>query len=116
MLQVTSNPGLLQMLNNKASRVLGRLLLSSLAMNLLPQLMKILNRADCQMSRTVIHLSRHLKREKTMKKTNRFALLAVLGAVLGSALIMGCGGGDTEETTTTNSANGTESTTTTTEE
>ncbi len=51
-----------------------------------------------------------------MKKTNRFALLAVLGAVLGSALIMGCGGGDTEETTTTNSANGTESTTTTTEE
>ncbi len=51
-----------------------------------------------------------------MKKTNRFALLAVLGAVLGSALIMGCGGGAEEETTTTNSANGTESTTTTTEE
>ncbi len=48
-----------------------------------------------------------------MKKTNRFALLAVLGAVLGSALIMGCGGGAEEETTTTNSANGTETTTTT---
>jgi glycerol uptake facilitator-like aquaporin len=47
-----------------------------------------------------------------MKKTNRFALLAVLGAVLGSALIMGCGGGDAEETTT-NSANGTTTTTTT---
>ncbi|HEX8236592.1 MAG TPA: hypothetical protein VF600_11600 [Abditibacteriaceae bacterium] len=45
-----------------------------------------------------------------MKKTNRFAVLAVLGAVLGSALIMGCGGGDAEETTT-NSANGTTTTT-----
>jgi hypothetical protein len=44
-----------------------------------------------------------------MKKTNRFALLAVLGAVLGSALVMGCGGG--EEETTTNSANGTTTTT-----
>jgi hypothetical protein len=31
-----------------------------------------------------------------MRKTNRFALLAVLGAVLGSALIMGCGGGAEE--------------------
>jgi hypothetical protein len=42
---------------------------------------------------------------------NRFAILTVLGAVLGSALVMGCGGGDTE--TTTNSANGTTSQTTT---
>ena len=44
-----------------------------------------------------------------MKKTNRFALLAVLGAVLGSALVMGCGGG--AEETTTNSANETTTTT-----
>jgi hypothetical protein len=37
-----------------------------------------------------------------MRKTNRFALLAVLGAVLGSALIMGCGGGAEEDTAATN--------------
>jgi hypothetical protein len=41
-----------------------------------------------------------------MKKTNRFALLAILGAVLGSALIMGCGGGDTgDDAATNNTAN-----------
>ena len=40
-----------------------------------------------------------------MKKTNRFALLAVLGAVLGSALIMGCGGGAEDDTAATNTAN-----------
>jgi hypothetical protein len=40
-----------------------------------------------------------------MKKTNRFALLAVLGAVLSSALIMGCGGGAEDDTATTNTAN-----------
>ena len=51
-----------------------------------------------------------------MKKTNRFALLAVLGAIVGSTLIMGCGGGDTEESTTTNAANGTSSTTETTKD
>ncbi|HEX8236591.1 MAG TPA: hypothetical protein VF600_11595 [Abditibacteriaceae bacterium] len=36
-----------------------------------------------------------------MKKTNRFALLAILGAVLGSALIMGCGGGGDDAGTDT---------------
>ena len=34
-----------------------------------------------------------------MKKTNRFAMLALVGGVLASALVMGCGGG-TEETGT----------------
>ncbi len=41
-----------------------------------------------------------------MKKTNRFALLAVLGAVLGSALIMGCGGGAEEDTAAANNTTG----------
>jgi outer membrane murein-binding lipoprotein Lpp len=41
-----------------------------------------------------------------MKKTNRFALLAVLGAVLGSALIMGCGGGAEDDTAATNNTAG----------
>ena len=45
-----------------------------------------------------------------MKKTNRFALLAVLGAIIGSAMMVGCGGG-AEEETTTEAANGTTSTT-----
>lgn len=33
-----------------------------------------------------------------MKKTNRFAMLALVGGVLASALVMGCGGGETETT------------------
>lgn len=33
-----------------------------------------------------------------MKLFNRFALLAVLASVFGSALVMGCGGDTTEET------------------
>jgi outer membrane murein-binding lipoprotein Lpp len=39
-----------------------------------------------------------------MKKTNRFALLAVLAAVIGSTVIAGCGGGEAEDdaTNTTN--------------
>ena len=41
-----------------------------------------------------------------MKKTNRFALLAVLGAVLGSALIMGCGGGAEDDTAAANNTAG----------
>ncbi len=33
-----------------------------------------------------------------MKLFNRFALLAVLASVFGSALVMGCGGSEPEET------------------
>ena len=36
--------------------------------------------------------------------TNRFAILAVLGAILCSTMVVGCGGGDEEEDTT-NAAN-----------
>jgi hypothetical protein len=32
------------------------------------------------------------------KWMNRFALLAVLGGLLASALVVGCGGGDEDET------------------
>lgn len=51
-----------------------------------------------------------------MKKAiNRFALLAAVAGILGSTLVMGCGGGDeaTTETTATD-ANGATNTTTTT--
>ena len=44
-----------------------------------------------------------------MNWMSRIAIFAVLGAVLSSAVLVGCGGGD-EETTTTNST--TNSTTT----
>lgn len=33
--------------------------------------------------------------------TQRFALFAVLGAILSSAMLVGCGGGDDEEVTNT---------------
>ena len=42
--------------------------------------------------------------------TQRFAIFAVLGAILSSAMLVGCGGGDDAETTNT-----TTNTTTTTE-
>jgi glycerol uptake facilitator-like aquaporin len=46
-----------------------------------------------------------------MKAMNRFALLAILGAVVGSAVVAGCGGDNTETTeTTTENANGTTTT------
>ncbi len=51
-----------------------------------------------------------------MKKNlmNRFAILAVVGSILCSALVVGCGGGADDETTTTNTAgNGASSSTTT---
>ena len=40
------------------------------------------------------------------KWMNRFALLAVLGGLLASALVVGCGGGE-EETPEAGTANGT---------
>lgn len=43
---------------------------------------------------------------KTLKK--RFALLAVLGTIVCSTLVVGCGSGDTEETTVTNTTKKTE--------
>jgi hypothetical protein len=62
----------------------------------------------CGNRQTVIHLGKqqHGKGGESMKKTNRFALLAVLGAVLGSALIMGCGGGAEDDTAATNNTAG----------
>lgn len=45
-----------------------------------------------------------------MKMKNRFALIALLGSLLASALVVGCGGGETEDTAATgtggNTANG----------
>jgi hypothetical protein len=36
----------------------------------------------------------------------RFAILAVVGTILSSALLVGCGGGDEGDTGTANGANG----------
>jgi len=52
-----------------------------------------------------------------MKLFRKFALLAVVSSVLGSAFVLGCGGGDTEtETTNTDAAGNTSTSTTTTDE
>ena len=36
--------------------------------------------------------------------TQRFAVYAVLGAILSSAMLVGCGGGEEEDTATANNA------------
>jgi hypothetical protein len=52
-----------------------------------------------------------------MKLFRKFALLAVVSSVLGSAFVLGCGGGEetTTETTNTDAAGNTGTSTTTTE-
>jgi hypothetical protein len=47
--------------------------------------------------------------------TSRLALLAVIGSVLSSALVMGCGGGGGDDTTVTNTTTDAAGNTTTTE-
>jgi hypothetical protein len=47
-----------------------------------------------------------LRRIAMQKWMNRFALLAVLGGLMASALVVGCGGGEEEDAGTTGTTNG----------